>query len=117
MPAKTRLAQLIAREEGFGIPGAKPTRDHNPGDLQHAPHVETWDGKIGVEPDDDTGWADLERQLQLYASRGMTMAQIIAIYAPASENDSANYLKFLCDGLAVSPDTRVTEVLQIPAAS
>src|SRR6185437_4031555 len=36
--AVTLLARLISREEGFGIPGALPTRDHNPGDLRHSPH-------------------------------------------------------------------------------
>lgn len=30
------LATLIAKREGFGIPGALPTRQNNPGDLRHA---------------------------------------------------------------------------------
>jgi hypothetical protein len=117
MPAVTRLAQLIAREEGFGISGTKPTRDHNPGDLEHAPHVQAWDGKIGIEPDDDQGWADLERQLELYAARGMTLRNVIAIYAPPNENDSARYLAFIVDGLGMAPDDQVADALKIPAAS
>jgi hypothetical protein len=116
MPAQTRLAQLIARREGFGIPGDKPTRDHNPGDLEHAPHITGWDGAIGIEPSDDAGWADLERQLQLYASRGMTIRQMVAIYAPPNENDTASYLDFITSNLACTPDTSVSEALQIPAA-
>jgi DNA-binding Xre family transcriptional regulator len=117
MPAKTRLAQLIARQEGFGIPGAKPTRDHNPGDLEHAPHIEAWDGKIGIEPSDDAGWADLERQIQLYASRGMTIQHMIEIYAPPSENATESYLDFICKGLGCEPGDSVADVSQIPAAA
>lgn len=117
MPAVTRLAQLIARREGFGIPGDKPTRDHNPGDLEHAPHIESWDGPIGIEPSDDAGWADLERQLQLYASRGMTLRQMVFVYAPPKENASDSYLNFLVEALGYGPDTPLTTLLQIPAAS
>jgi hypothetical protein len=116
VPAQTRLAQLIAREEGFGIPGAIPTVTNNPGDLEHAPGIQSWDGATGVEPSDDQGWADLERQLQLYASRGMTLRQMVDIYAPPSENDTANYLTFLTATLGYGPDTPLTTILKIPAA-
>lgn len=116
MPATTRLAQLIARREGFGIPGDKPTRDHNPGDLEHAPHITGWDGKIGIEPDDDDGWTDLERQLQLYASRGMTLRQMVDIYAPPNENDTSSYLSFLTETLGYGPETPLATVLKVPAA-
>jgi len=114
---RTRLAQLIGCEEGFGRPGTKPTRDHNPGDLEHAPHIYAWDGKIGIEPDDQAGWEDLERQLQLYAARGMTLETMVPVYAPPNENDAAAYLQFLCDGLPATPDATIAEVLRIPAAT
>jgi hypothetical protein len=116
MPAKTRLAQLVAKREGFGVPGAKPTRDHNPGDLTHAPHIHAWDGKIGIEPDDDAGWADLERQLGLYAARGMTIADMVAVYAPPNENNTSSYLQFVCDGLGCRPTDKVAATLALPAA-
>jgi len=115
MPAQTRLAQLIAQEEGFGRPGTKPTRNHNPGDLEHAPHIIGWDGKIGIEPNDDAGWNDLERQLRLYASRGLTLRDMVAIYAPPSENNTGQYLQFICNGLDLSPDTLVSLALEKPA--
>lgn len=115
MPARTKLAQLIARREGFGIPGTKPTRDHNPGDLEHAPHVNAWDGQIGIEPDDDDGWNDLERQLGLYAERGMTLERMVPIYAPPNENATSEYLQFLCEGLGGTPATLISDALKIPA--
>jgi hypothetical protein len=51
------FAQAIALAEGFGIPGAKPTRLHNPGDLVDSA------GNIREFPDDTTGWRALYHQL------------------------------------------------------
>jgi hypothetical protein len=71
----TLLARLIAKEEGFGIPGSVPTRNHNPGDLRHSPHsTHTADAPdaIRITDNDEHGWEDLERQLRLDAARGLT---------------------------------------------
>lgn len=112
----SKLAHLIAKEEGYGIPGAIPTVDNNPGDLRHSPHsFHTADapnaiGKIDTPAD---GWADLERQLGLYASRGMTLTQAIYEFAPPSENNSAEYLAYVCSGLGCSPNTLVSDALKI----
>lgn len=113
----SKLARLIAREEGFGIPGAIPTTHSNPGDLRHAPnasHEGEGSNDIGIEPDADDGWADLERQLQLYADRGMTLRAAIYCFAPPGDgNDTERYLNFVCNGLGVSPDIQVSEALKI----
>ena len=112
----TKLAFLISREEGFGIPGTLPTRNHNPGDLRHSPHSQhdpTDPNAIGRIDTDADGWADLERQLQLYAERGMTLRQCIHEYAPAGENDTNQYLNFVVENLGVDADTPLTEVLKI----
>lgn len=112
----SKLAELIANEEGFNVPGSVPNRDHNPGDLRHSPHsehtAEDPDG-IGIEDSDADGWADLERQLQLFAARGLTLAQAIYKFAPPTENDSAQYLKYVCDGLGCTSDTLVSDALLI----
>lgn len=109
----TKLFQLMSKEEGFGIPGSKPTRDNNPLDLEHAPHVTDFDGKIGIEDSLEDGIADGERQLELYASRGMTLASMIAIFAPPNENNTSNYLEFVCHGLDLPPNTLVSDALKI----
>jgi hypothetical protein len=114
----TLLARLISKREGYGIPGAVPTRDNNPGDLRHSPHS----SHQGEGPNDigeiDTpadGWLDLERQLQLFASRGLTLQQMIEEkYAPPTENDSAAYLAFVVQGGGWTNDTLVAEALQVP---
>jgi hypothetical protein len=110
------LAQLIAKEEGYGVPGALPTRSNNPGDLRHSPHSSHAGdpdaiGQIDTIAD---GWMDLERQLQLYADRGMTLQQAIFEFAPPTENNSQQYLNYVCQGLGCTPDTLVSDALKIP---
>ncbi len=113
----SKLAQLIAKEEGYGIPGAVPTTHNNPGDLRHSPHSSHESahpdaiGQIDTAAD---GWADLERQLQLYAKRGLTLRDmIINYYAPPGENDSERYLQFICQGLGVDQSCTVAQALEI----
>jgi hypothetical protein len=112
----SKLARLIAQEEGYGIAGTVPTRDNNPGDLRHSPHSEHPEDPngIGVIDTPEDGWADLERQLQLYAHRQMTLRAAIYAFAPPSENDSERYLQFVCNGLGCAPDTPIAEALKIP---
>lgn len=108
------LARLIAKEEGFNVPGSLPNRDNNPGDLRHSPHsFHSGDpNAIGQIPDVSDGWADLERQLQLFAERGLTLEQAIYEFAPPVENDSAQYLAYVCNGLGCTPQTLVSQALQ-----
>lgn len=119
MPAKTRAAQLFAKEEGFGVPGAIPTVRHNPGDLRHAPHASHAGiglNDIGIEPDDATGWDDLERQLRLYADRGMTIREAVYTYAPPGDhNNTEAYLNTVCGGLGLGPGVLMRTALLIPA--
>ena len=113
----SKLARLIAQEEGYGIPGTIPTLDDNPGDLRHSPHsfhtsaAPDAIGKIDTPTD---GWADLERQLQLYAQRGLTLQQAIYEFAPPNENNSQSYLDFICQGLGVPSTMSVALALEIP---
>ncbi len=114
----TKLAQLIGRMEGYGIPGAIPTLRNNPGDLRHSPHSAhpaNDSDAIGNIASPAAGWADLERQLALYGERGLTLGQMVDIFAPASENDANGYLRFLCAGLGVFANTPVRDCLAIPA--
>lgn len=111
----TKLALLISKEEGFGKPGTVPTRNHNPGDLRHSPHSQHPGDPngIGVIDNDADGWADLERQLRLYAERGMTLQQLVEEYAPPNENNTQRYLDYICGGLGCLPETTVADALKI----
>jgi hypothetical protein len=116
----TKLAQLIATEEGFFKSGTLPQRSNNPGDLRHSPHSRHDPNDPNAIGDIDTvadGWADLERQLKIDASRGMTLRQAIYSWAPPSENNTAQYLQFVIDGFggAVDGDTPLSMALEIQA--
>lgn len=67
---------------------------------------------IGVIDTPSDGWADLERQLGLFAQRGLTLRQAIYEFAPPEENNSAQYLKFVCDGLGLPETATIAEALQ-----
>lgn len=133
----TRLAQLIAQEEGFFKSGSLPSRRNNPGDLRHSPHS-SHDGiganDIGAIDTAADGWADLERQLVLDAAKlvsvdpvtrlpvphhYMTLADAIYSWAPPEENDSAAYLRFIVNGFGGVVDERsqLSHVLEIPAVA
>jgi hypothetical protein len=112
----SKLAQLIAQEEGFNVPGSLPNRDNNPGDLRHSPHsfhTLSDPNAIGEIPTVAEGWEDLDRQLQLYGERGLTLEQAIYEFAPPSENNSAEYLAFVCSGLKCDPQMLVSDALKI----
>ena len=112
----TKLAYLIAQEEGFFRSGSLPQRRHNPGDLRHGPHCSHKGidpNAIGVEPCDEAGWEDLERQLHLEAERGKTLRSFVWTYAPPLENNPSQYLNFLTRGLNMDADTLLKEVLKL----
>lgn len=112
----SKLATLIARLEGFYVPDSVPNRNRNPGDLRHSPHAgHAANDPNGIGHIDSVadGWADLERQLGLFANRGLTLSQAVYIFAPENENNSADYLAFLCQGLGCQPDTLVADALKI----
>jgi hypothetical protein len=111
------LAGLIARMEGYYVPGTIAQENHNPGNLRYAGQT----GAIGqnkgyaVFASDDAGWAALNRQLELNASRGDTLEQFINRYAPPSENDTTNYLQYLVKGLGVGASTLLSQLTGYPA--
>ena len=114
----TKLAKLIATEEGFFRAGTLPARRHNPGDLRHSPHA-SHDGigadGIGIIDSEEDGWTDLERQLRIDAERGMTLEQAIYSWAPPCENDTAAYLAAVLAGFGgqATADTPLSEALAI----
>jgi len=125
MPARTKCAQCFARAEGFGHPGEIPTVRNNPMDLEHSRHS----SHEGIGPDDigiiDTiehGWEDAERQLQLWATRGLTLEQAVQTQlgwtlekGDVEGNNTAVYLRSICEWLGLPPDTPMSAVLKIPA--
>lgn len=104
----TKLAKLIAQEEGFFVTGSLPQRNNNPGDLRHSPNSQhSIDSPNAIGKIDTIlhGWEDLERQLRLDAH--ISLSDFVKIYAPPSENNTNQYLDFLCRNLPASPNDSV----------
>jgi len=114
------MAKAIAEQEGFGVPGARPTRNCNPGDLRSWPGYPQDDGGFSIFPDDATGWEKLHLDLTNHAAHypDQTIEQFIAGdgagwpgYAPASDaNDSAGYALSLARALGVETGTTFAEL-------
>lgn len=85
------LAAAITRQENVN-----PTYN-NPGALIAAPGCTSRAGAIAICPDAATGEAGLERQIQLYIDRGLSISDMMAKWAPKCDqpicagNDSATY--------------------------
>ena len=105
-----RFAEAIAAAEGFGVPGAIPTVNHNPGDLK-VPGSTLVNGHTFFASDAD-GWDALYRQIGLMRSGksrvykpDMTFEQIARKYAEGWQNWLANVTRVL----GVSSQTTLRE--------
>lgn len=112
----SKLARVMAQEEGFYVAGSVPNRDHNPLDLRHSPnssHAGEGSNDIGIIDNDTDGWADADRQLQLYAARNMTLRQMVYTLAPPEENNSEQYLAYVCGQMRLPETASVADALKI----
>jgi hypothetical protein len=98
--------------EGWGKPGVWATLNNNPGNLRNVGQagVIGTSGGYAVFSTPEAGWAALERQIRLDAAAGDTVETFINSYAPPSENDTGNYLRFLVSGLGVPASTPLTNL-------
>lgn len=102
----TALALAIQQQEGY-YPGSRSWTNNNPGNLMYAGQV----GSTGPDaqgfatfPDYSTGFQALINQVTLDASRGLSVSQFTAKYAPAaSGNDPAAYARNISAALGLSP--------------
>lgn len=109
----------VARAEGFFVPGSRPARNNNPGDLRESGDQGVDDQGYGVyssasqsEPFTGTGWDALRRQFRLIftgASRvyspSMTWAQVAQLYDQGG--DWENWLR----NVGMSQDQTVSDWL------
>ena len=130
------ILQAMAREEGWGVLGARPTRNNNPLNLIYCPEaiefgaIDNQDG-MSVFPDAATGMTAARRWLSvpakwaydaiLYAHEpvpgrkliggylGATLAEVIYRFAPPTENNSAEYLITVCQLTGYLPSTILSE--------
>lgn len=107
------IAQAIQQQEGY-YPGSLAYTNNNPGNLIYAGQSGATQGAGGFAafPDYATGYQALLNQIQLYASRGMTISQMMAVYAPAGQgnNDPTAYANTVAAAVGASPDTALTDI-------
>lgn len=103
--------EAVARMEGFGPPENRPTRNNNPGDIEFTPggiaerHGATaGDPRFAIFPTIEEGWECL-RSLFVHNYAGLTVAQAVERFAPATENDTAAYISNVCEWAALAPET------------
>lgn len=101
----TAVASAIETEEGY-YPGSISYQDNNPGNLMAAGQpgcTATSAGFCSFATFAD-GWNALLNQISLDASRGETISQFIAKYAPASAgNDPTSYANYVASSVGLSP--------------
>lgn len=120
--ATNAFAVAIAYAEGFYINGSRPQRNHNPGDLT----IDTVglgvgkDGPFVVYANDDDGWAALKRQVQLILTNtsnvyntDMTIQDVANRY---TATDQSAWALNVANKLGVSPDTKVSTILETATA-
>jgi hypothetical protein len=102
------IAGVIQQQEGY-YPGSLAYQNNNPGNLIYAgqPGATQGAGGFAAFPDYQAGLDALNNQIQLYAARGLSIQQMMNIYAPATQagNNPALYASRIAAALGVSPDT------------
>ena len=113
------LASAIAQMEGYNTPGTLAARNNNPGNLRSGPGQVGTSGGFAVFPDAATGWAALDNQISVNASRGLTLNEffagkpgVYAGYAPSADsNDPAHYAAFVASQTGADPNVPLNFLL------
>lgn len=114
------IAGVIQQQEGW-YPGSVAYRNNNPGNLIYAGQAGATQGADGfaVFSSYQDGLNALNNQLQLYAGRGLTIQDMMNVYAPATQagNNPTLYASNIAGALGVSPDTRLLDLSSSSAAA
>jgi hypothetical protein len=115
----TAVAQAIQTQEGW-YPGSVSYTDNNPGNLMAVGQsgcTATPAGFCSFATYAD-GWNALLNQISLDASRGMSISQFTASYAPASAgNDPVTYASNIADAVGLSPSDSLAAAISQSGAS
>jgi len=109
------LANLLARYEGFYVPGSLAQVNNNPGNLKYV----SWSvRKIGLDGSNfavyastDDGFMDLYDFIVQCANGGYTLHSFMNQYAPSVENDTNAYIYFLASELEVNEYTLLSDII------
>lgn len=113
------IAATIQQVEGY-YPGSIAYRNNNPGNLVYVGQAGATrgDGGFAYFPNYAAGLQALNDQIQLYAARGMTIQQMMNVYAPASDgNNPSSYAGTIAAALGVDPSTSLLELAGFPGSA
>lgn len=112
-----RIAQAVSLAEGYGVPGSRPNRNNNPGDLKgnYAGIAISSDADgFDIYANAQDGWTALYRQVLLWltnksgvAGQDTTIRQLAQKYTTTQQSEWANNVS---NALGVSPDTALGDV-------
>jgi hypothetical protein len=116
------LADAVVRMEGSMLPGSVNMTMVAQHGLWNVGHLVWADQRNAVPvvingrtwagwPTYDEAYAGLIRQIRLDTSRGMTLSQFIAKYAPKNENNTAAYIANVSAWTGIPPDARLSDAL------
>lgn len=123
----SRLATEMSKIEGFGKPGAIPTRDNNPGDLITG-NFSTKHGALGEDkgyaifPDVETGVKAQIDLIEMYIRKGDSLKRLIEHWSPpnAPGNTPAStqsYIDQLAKKLQIDPEVPLKLLPGVPQAA
>lgn len=109
------IATAIAQMEGWNVSGSLAQRNNNPGNLRAGKgQIGTQNG-FAVFATPQAGWDALSNQIQLDASRGLTLQQFISKYAPASDNNNPQaYAQFVSQQTGIPVDGLLSSGAVLP---
>lgn len=87
-------------------------RNNNPGNLRFAGQAGATQGEGGFAKfsTPEAGYAALKAQIQLDASRGLTLGQFINKYAPPTENDTNLYINQIAQATGANANTAISQI-------
>lgn len=110
------IAAAIQQQEGY-YPGSLAYKNNNPGNLIYVGQYGAVSGEGGFAKfaSYQDGLQALYNQIQLYASRGLTIQGMMDIYAPAGHgtNDPYLYASNVAAAVGSTPDTLLTDIGQV----
>lgn len=116
-----KLANAIARMEGYTAKKGRGWTNKNPGNLRDVklPGGRWWiwpalphdDKGFPMFRTDEDGWAALRRDLGLKIDKGMTLEQLINAWAPPVENRTDVYLENVAAWTGLPTTKRIKDLI------
>jgi len=110
------FTQAVAREEGFGVPGTRPTRNNNPGDIEWGKFTQAHgathgDPRFAVFPDEAAGFSAMKALFETPGYKGLTVAEALNRWAPPVENATNSYIANVCNWVGCKPTDIIDGIL------